>query len=294
MNFQPRVTVFGRGAVQMQARPGETLDIDMIRAHCPALFAETPHSSRSERFVHIPTHQMIEALQKEGWAITGVRVGGSSDAEKRSFTKHMLRLRRKDQLVARKLDEVFPEVVLKNGHDGTSQYQLMMGLFRLICLNGLVVADNVVGDIKVPHRGHALDKVIEGTYSVISHADEVLDRMDSMKQIALKPEEATIFAKAALVARFGEEVPEAFVDAPSTVLKSRRPEDRLPDLWTTYNRAQENLIKGGLGYYAERKQEDGSTKLVHQSTRPVRSVDGDIKLNRALWTLAEEMAKLKG
>jgi hypothetical protein len=162
MNFyNPRATVFGRNAVKLEARPGEALDIDFIRAHAPALFAEVPHSSRSERFAHIPTHQMIDALSKEGWAVTGVRVGGSSDAEKRSFTKHMLRLRRKDQLQPRALNETLPEVVLKNGHDGTSQYHLMMGLFRLICMNGMVVSDSMFGDIKVPHRGQALDKVIE-------------------------------------------------------------------------------------------------------------------------------------
>jgi hypothetical protein len=294
MNFySPRATVFGRNAVKLEARPGEALDIDFIRAHCPALFAEVPHSSRSERFAHIPTHQMIDALSKEGWAVTGVRVGGSSDAEKRAFTKHMLRLRRKDQLQPRALNETLPEVVLKNGHDGTSQYHLMMGLFRLICMNGMVVSDSMFGDIKVPHRGQALDKVIEGTFEVLQHADEVMARVDDMRQIALNPDEARIFAKAALQVRFGDELPDSLQAEPLKVLKARRREDQLPDLWTVYNRAQENLIKGGISFDAVREDAQGRQNHIRQTTRPVRSVDGDIKLNRALWTLADEMAKLK-
>lgn len=294
MNFyNPRATVFGRNAVKLEARPGEALDIDFIRAHCPALFAEVPHSSRSERFAHIPTHQMIDALSKEGWAVTGVRVGGSSDAEKRAFTKHMLRLRRKDQLQPRQLNETLPEVVLKNGHDGTSQYHLMMGLFRLICMNGMVVSDSMFGDIKVPHRGHALDKVIEGTFEVLQRADEVMARVDDMRQISLSPDESRIFAKAALQVRFDEEVPESLQSDPLKVLKARRREDQQPDLWTVYNRAQENLIKGGITFDAVREDAQGRQNHIRQTTRPVRSVDGDIKLNRALWTLADEMAKLK-
>lgn len=294
MNFySPRATVFGRNAVKLEARPGEALDLDFIRAHCPALFAEVPHSSRSERFAHIPTHQMIEALDKEGWRVTGVRVGGSSDAEKRAFTKHMLRLRRGDQLQPRQLNETLPEVILKNGHDGTSQYHLMMGLFRLICMNGMVVSDSMFGDIKVPHRGQALDKVIEGTFEVLQHADEVMARVDDMRQIALNPDEARIFAKAALQVRFKDEVPESLQADPMKVLTARRREDQQADLWTVYNRAQENLIKGGISFDAVREDAQGRQNHVRQTLRPVRSVDGDITLNRALWTLADEMAKLK-
>jgi hypothetical protein len=206
----------------------------------------------------------------------------------------MLRLRRVDQLQPRNLNETLPEIVLKNGHDGTSQYHLMLGLFRFICMNGMVVADSVVGDVKVPHRGHALDKVIEGTYSVISHGQQVLDRVESLKQIVLDPGEARAFASAALVARFEDEVPKSLKDDPLKALKSRRREDEKPDLWTVFNRAQENLIKGGISFDAVREDAQGRQNHIQQTTRPVRSVDGDIKLNRALWTLTEEMAKLKG
>jgi hypothetical protein len=114
-----------------------------------------------------------------------------------------------------------------------------------------------------------------------------------MRQIALNPDEARIFAKAALQVRFGDELPDSLQAEPLKVLKARRREDQLPDLWTVYNRAQENLIKGGISFDAVREDAQGRQNHIRQTTRPVRSVDGDIKLNRALWTLADEMAKLK-
>lgn len=65
------------------------------------------------------------------------------------------------------------------------------------------------------------------------------------------------------------------------ILTSRRYEDRKDDLWSVFNRCQENLSKGGLpGRSAQGKR---------SRTRAVNGIDGDIKLNRALWVMAEEL-----
>ncbi|MEA9980016.1 DUF932 domain-containing protein, partial [Pseudomonas sp. RTS4] len=68
---------------------------------------------------------------------------------------------------------------------------------------------------------------------------------------------------------------------PSQLLLPRRREDRSDDLWTTFNRVQENVIKGGL---------DGRNKKGRRTkTRAVNGIDQDVKLNRALWKLAHAM-----
>jgi hypothetical protein len=68
-------------------------------------------------------------------------------------------------------------------------------------------------------------------------------------------------------------------------LRARRFEDRSDNLWTTFNRTQENMIQGGL------QARTANGKRTH--TRPVGSIDTNVKLNRALWVLADEMRKLK-
>ena len=68
------------------------------------------------------------------------------------------------------------------------------------------------------------------------------------------------------------------------ILSPRRWQDESNYLWTTYQRIQENLIKGGLS---------GRTikgKRVH--TREVKGIDGDVKLNRALRVMTENMLHL--
>ncbi|MGS0639360.1 DUF932 domain-containing protein, partial [Citrobacter sp. VF227] len=90
-------------------------------------------------------------------------------------------------------------------------------------------------------------------------------------------------AKAALTYRFGEEHQPV---TETQVLAPRRWQDDKHDLWTVFNRLQENLKKGGLaGRTAQGKR---------SHTRAVNGIDGDLKLNRALWVMAEELQQALG
>jgi len=59
------------------------------------------------------------------------------------------------------------------------------------------------------------------------------------------------------------------------------------------NVVQENVIKGGLHGIAITTDERGRRQRRNVTTRTVNGIDQDVKLNRALWTLAEKMAELK-
>jgi hypothetical protein len=102
-----------------------------------------------------------------------------------------------------------------------------------------------------------------------------------------------VFAEAAHTVRFADS--EGTVDTPITasmLLTPRRRDDAGNNLWETFNRVQENAVKGGLRARAERKLGQRFGRMVR--TREVKGIDQDVKLNRALWQLAEKMAELKG
>ena len=50
------------------------------------------------------------------------------------------------------------EIVLLNSHDGTSSYQMLAGMFRFVCSNGLVCGDTVA-DVHAQPYGEAVDAV---------------------------------------------------------------------------------------------------------------------------------------
>lgn len=289
LNIDRSVRRFGRGGIQLAAPRGEFLSTEQIARVAPTVFADDRHESRSDRFQVIPTHQLLGGLHKEGFVPVKVQVGGSRDEGKRAFTKHLIRFRRIDDLTGTpKVGDSHPEVVLLNAHDGTSSYQLHAGLFRLVCLNGLTVSDEDFGSVKVGHSGKGvLDKVIEGTYRVLDDAVLALEQAQELRSVRVDADEARIFGEAALLLRFdGEARPDI---SGREVVRPRREADAIPSLWHTFNSAQENLIRGGLHY----RHEGENNRVTYRDTRPINSADGDLKLNRALWHLTNEFAKLK-
>jgi hypothetical protein len=276
------------GAVR--ARNDEPLTNDMLMAAVPSIFATEAHESRSARFAPVPTCMVLDGLRKEGFEPFYAQQSRTRVEGKAEFTKHMLRLRHRG--ITNKDGEAF-EVILTNANDGTAAYQMLPGFFRFVCANGLFVGESFE-EVKVRHSGNAVDAVIEGTYRVLDEAPRALDTVAQWKGIRLLPAEQEIMAEAAHALRF----PEAYAEGddrkevpvgPSALLRPRRYTDNAPDLWATFNRVQENTIKGG-----QRGLVHGANgRARNASTRAVQGIDQSKGLNRALWMLTERMAELK-
>ncbi len=281
-----RVQKFGSGGASLRSK--SPLTDDQIRAVAPSIFAEQAHGSRSARYSYIPTSEVLTSLRKEGFHPFSVNQGGSRDAEKRGFTKHMLRLRHESALSVG-VGETFREIVLVNSHDGTSSYQLMAGMFRLVCSNGMVVGAGAGFDeVRVPHTGNVVPKVIDGCIEILNRLPEVSEQVRDWNSLQLNSGEQAAFARAALALKYDEEEEAPF--QAEKLLTLRRREDENPTLWNTLNTVQENVIRGGIGYIL--RDESGRRKQIRR-TREVQGIDQNVKLNRGLWILAEEMRKLK-
>lgn len=284
---QARAQRYGSGAVILRSRNPEGLTDDEIRGAAPSVFAEVAHESRSERYTYIPTLEMLAGLRRGGLVPVEVRQGGSRVPGKAEFTKHQIRLRPAGaQEQAKVLGGLYPEVGLLNSHDGTSAYQMDGALLRLICLNGLMVAESVISPVRVPHRGDVIADVIEGAYRILGEMPGVIDAAGEMDAVRLSRDEQLAFADAARALRWEAVDPQP---EPAHLLHTRRVQDNTATLWGTFNAVQENLIRGGVGY--QRTDERGRVQM--RASRPVRNIDGDRGINRALWTLAENMRQLK-
>jgi hypothetical protein len=261
----------------------QPLTNEQLFNYAPSIFATAPHESRSDKYSFIPTITVLDGLRKEGFLPYSVSQSKSRIPGKAEFTKHMIRFRHESVNINDKnIGDEIPEIVMVNSHDGTSSYQMMAGVFRLVCLNGLVRGD-YSDEIRVRHNGRDLvDSVIEAAYSVVEEFPVINEKIVSMKQIELSEPEREAFASAALSLKYDENAP----IKPADLLDKRRYEDDKSDLWTQFNVVQENLIKGGQRGYS-------ATTLKKLRTRPVNSIDNNIKLNKALWILADKMMELK-
>lgn len=273
---------------------GRALTEDELRRVAPSVFATTAHESRSDRFAPIPTIEIVRGLEKEGFGVVGAKQSLTRVEGKADFTKHLLRIRRMDSDASYAVGDTVAEMLLKNANDGTSVYDLFAALFRIRCLNSLVAMLNSIGAVKIRHTGKDIvGRVIEGTYSVVQDAKLALAAPEQWSQVKLDRDESLAMAEAARVIRFGDE--NGNVDSPVTaaqLLTARRVDDSQRDnLWTNFNVIQENVIRGGLSGVRVNTETGRRRRM---TTRAVAGIDQDVKLNRALWTLANRMAELKG
>jgi hypothetical protein len=251
---------------------------DQIKTVAPSIFAEDKHQSRTERYTYIPTIDIINGLRKEGFSPFMVCQSRTRDESKREHAKHMIRLRHANQIH----DKEANEIILLNSHDGTSSYQMLGGVLRFVCQNGLIAGNNI-NDIRIPHKGDIVNDVIDGAFRVLNDFEQINAEKEAMTMLTLSATEQSIFAKSALSLKYDEVLNPAPI-AEEKLLRIRRSQDDATDLWTTFNCVQENMIKGGL----RGRTATGKTT----STRPVNGIDQNVKLNRALWILAAEMKKL--
>jgi len=261
------------------ARSSEPLTDDQLRAVVPSIFADNAHNSRSERYSHIPTIVVLDALRKEGFQPFMACQARVRDDSKVGFAKHMLRLRHQGQIESQ---EAVNEIVLLNSHDGSSSYQMLAGCFRFVCQNGMVCGDTFQ-DVRVRHTGDVVDNVIEGAYEVLDNFDRVSESREMMAATRLSRDEQQAFAKSALTLRFEEKEQKPREEQ---ILRPRRRQDaEKDDLWTTFNIVQENLIRGGI------PRVNAKGRITR--TRKINGIDGNVRLNKALWTLTEAMTEIK-
>ena len=272
-------TRFGRNSHQISGR--EALDNEALFRHVPSVFAREAHDSRSERYVYVPTIEIVEGLRREGWFPFFAVQSVPRDGSRHGHAKHMLRLRRDDGIGKPEA----AEVIIVNSHDGTSAYQMFAGMLRFVCTNSMIAGERFE-EVRVPHKGGIQDQIIEGVYTVAEDFPRLIDATETMKDTFLSRDEQQVLAEASLVARYGEE--ESPV-RPDQIIAPRRREDAGQSLWQTFNVIQENLIRGGLN--GRRQTSDG--RIRRSTTRPINGIDQNVGLNRALWTLAEGMQRLK-
>lgn len=274
-----------KDGIALQASPGAWLTEDEMKARLPAIFADGAHDSRSDRYTYVSTIEILRGLAKEGFQPTFATQARTRNEDMRGHTKHLIRLRRDFELGKPDV----PEIVMLNSHGGQSSAQLFGGWYRFMCMNGMVVGDTI-DEVRVHHKGDIVGDIIEGSFKIVDDLKTVGDSVTEWKQLQLTHDESKALAESAAMVRFDVPQGEPLPVSSEQMLRARRYGDDGADLWTTFNRVQENALRGGL--HGTRR--DANNRRRRLTTRDVNGIDQSVTLNRALWTLAQRMAELKG
>jgi hypothetical protein len=170
--------------------------------------------------------------------------------------------------------DVLPQIMFNNSHNGTSKMDISMGIYRLVCSNGLVVPTSVANSISMKHVDLSTDFTEVMTNDFFSKIPTIFNRMGEMQERMLGQREIEEFAQRAIDIRFDKSANKVDFEQ---VLRPYREADKGNDLWTIFNVVQEKVIKGGVKF-----------QNTNRRSKPVVNFINDNKLNTQLWEIAEE------
>jgi hypothetical protein len=280
----------------MRFRDNDGITVDQeLRKAFPAVFNTRRSTVVSEDYKLYRSDKIIDIMQDNGMKLVEIgqeRIGWS----KKRFAHtqiHMLRFREAGlSLKNFGVNDSFPEIVMMNSHDGRCMFRAMAGIFRLVCLNGMVVADADLGSVKRRHYGEANDflKVQEILAALPAQTVRISKTITAWDSLELNRKEQKALSKLLLKERAAPDWVEA-----DQLLEARRPADEAKadgsrSLWLTFNVLQEALTNATV----ERQGGEGRGR----SIRPISAVAGNIATNQKLWAQADayatKLAKRRG
>ena len=244
-----------------------------LRELAPSIFAKQPASNVSERYTFVSTAEVLPVLRDHGFVL----INASQRRDAGLTGQHRVELFHRNHLEKLRTGklESAPRVILENSHDRTRRLSAMAGYYRLVCSNGMVVASGLASSFVATHVSLDADAIRGMIGNMAKLLDESEGRVEAFRERKLNKIEQSMFAKFAIEARY-----KGYADMPieaKDVLVARRDVDKHDDLWTVFNRVQENVIKGGV-----------ETRLGRRS-RGVTSFHMDTLVNRRLWAGAEAL-----
>lgn len=244
------------------------------------IHAENASETTSARYVFVPTTKIIEDMGSLGWVPSKTQVVKTRNVQRQGFQKHLIRFRNETATINGK---DYLEIILINSHDGSSAIRLSLGVYRLVCSNGLV-SGSTFESVSVRHTGYCLEKLEKGVSQVLEGAQHLVATIDKMKGFNLNPTEIGKLLSASIALRLPESATPVDLDAVNLI---RRNEDASSDLWTVFNRIQENIMAGGIRYNIDIfDAETGLTEVKTRSTRRIRGLTKNMDLNKKLFDTA--------
>jgi hypothetical protein len=245
---------------------------ELIKSTAPSVFATSASPKMTDKYTFVPTDQVLEFFDREGWEIASVKQTG-----KGIHSLHEIRFRNSE---LPKVGDTLVEAIVKNSHNGSSAFSLSAGLFRLVCSNGLTVPTAVAERFTMRHNHFQLDDVKELADKFSKKLPLIEQSVGRMMSRELTVDEKIDFVRESAKIRFNAEKTLNDMEILG-LLSPNRQEDQGDDLWRVFNTVQEKFIRGGVQVSNQRGK---MSKM-----RKIDNIIAQNTINTKLWELAEEM-----
>ena len=257
---------------------------------CPNAFKEEPTNPNvSNRYVQATTIDVVRDMRSLGWFPVDAKQCRMKKNSSGIRSFHMIAFQNPDIKIMNGDEiEAFPRIILTNSHDGFNSFKFMVGLFRLVCSNGLIIADEQFENLAIRHINYTFDELRRIVCQAVENLPNRIEVLNKMKDTELTEEQRHDFVVEAIKYKKGfkeDDTNKAIVISKEEIddfLTATRKEDEGTSLWATYNVIQEKLIKGGYMLSNGKKS---------RKQRGITGIKKDIDLNIKLFNIANSFMK---
>jgi hypothetical protein len=246
-------------------------NIDKLSAFIPSLDSgwRANQQIKSKPFM-VESLDAVREFQRQGWNIAGALENRSKN--NRKIDNHFIKMEHPDFIIknSKGKTEAVATMNIQNSCNGSKPMELDLGAYRLICSNGLI-SHTSYSNVKVPHSEKSQYNLNEILCDLGIRTQGVMDEFNKLKEGQLSPKEMMSLATQAADVRFGKG---HRVDV-SQLLNIVRDEDKGEDIWTIFNRIQENLTQ------PHRIIDDKGNKM-----SGISNINEDTRINKELFQLA--------
>ena len=246
------------------------LSIQTLRQQTPAVFATSPAPKMSEKYTFVPTIEIIENFEREGWQVYSAKQAGPSN-----YATHEIRLRNGQMP---QVGDSLVEAVVRNSHNGMSTFSVSAGLYRLVCSNGLTVPTSVADAITVKHMRVDMGVVRQITDEFADRLPLIQRSVGRMETSFLNEERTMDMVNKAKLVRWQQGSMPAVINV-EDLLRPERDGDVGNSVWKVFNVIQEKFVRGGTSYRTKRGR--------NVSMKELKNFQSINKINTSLWELAE-------
>jgi hypothetical protein len=248
------------------------------------VLASEPSDRVSSDYKFLSTIDVVDRLKGDGWRTMSVQHIKKRDKSKLATSKHRVIMAPPGDFTDNVVGGTSPRLVIQNAHDGSSALRFMLGLFRMICSNGMIVTSSVLENMRMIHKNShsgSVDEILNCFGESWSNTSKTIELW---KGIDVNATEANRFAHSAFLLRHPHVTKDSIGENHFQLLKTRRIEDEDTSLWHRFNTVQEHLTNGGYSIAAP------GIENRRQGARALRGATADTKMNRGLWDIASATA----
>jgi hypothetical protein len=249
-------------------------DLNKLSAFIPSLDASWRANQRiKSKPVMVESLDAVREFQRQGWNIAGAY---EQRAKNRKVGSHFIKMEHPDFIIknSKGKAEAVATMNISNTSNGSKPMELDLGAYRQVCANGLIAHTSFSSE-EVPHSEKGQYSLNEILCDLGIRTQGVMEEFNKLKETQLSPAQAMSLATQAAEARFGK----GHRVNVSQLLNVVREEDKGDDVWTVFNRIQENLT-----------QPHRITDHMGNMMSGVSDINEDTRINKELFQLAHAYA----